>query len=192
MDPRAERTRAAALDAAQHLLMAEGIDAVTHARVAESSGVGRRTLYRHWPDRRSLLHDTLGKTRAPEADPAAGLRGGLVAHLVALDAALTRGPLAYIVAALVERAEHDPEFESLRTELVASGCAPLEERLRAAVRTGELPRDLDVDDAVASLEGPVFHRAMLHRRSTTGPEIGRIVDRFLDAPPPRSRSRRVS
>lgn len=190
-DPRVERTRTRALAGAQSLLLTDGLDAVTHARVAETSGVGRRTLYRHWPDRRSLLHDTLALTRAPEPNPAADLRTGLRTHLLALDAALVRGPLAYIVAALIERSEHDPSFESLRAELVRSGCAPLEMQLHAASARGELPADLDVDAAVAMLEGPVFHTAMLRRRATTRQRIDDIVERFL-ADPPRAGRRRVS
>ncbi len=45
-DPRVVRTRQRALDAGARLLLETGIDAVTHAQVAEVAGVGRRTLYR--------------------------------------------------------------------------------------------------------------------------------------------------
>lgn len=183
VDPRAERSRAKALQAAQTLLLSEGIDAITHARVAEVSGVGRRTLYRHWPDQRSLVHATLSLIRAPDADPTVDLRAGLVAHLTALSSALTSGPLGYVVATLYERSVHDPAFESLRSELVRSGCAPLESMLERAAAGGDLPSDLDVDSAVAALEGPVFHRAMLHRRPTDRVRVEELVGRFLESPP---------
>lgn len=183
MDPRVERTRTTALGAAQQLLLDEGIDSVTHARVAEASGVGRRTLYRHWPDQRALLHATLSLTRAPDHDLSQGLRAGLTAHLHALTSALVDGPLAYIVATLYERSVHDTSFATLRDELVAAGCAPLEQLLNRAVTSGELPAELDVDAAVAQLEGPVFHRAMLHRRRTPEHQVDEIVDRFLERPP---------
>jgi AcrR family transcriptional regulator len=168
------------LVAAQALLVEDGLDAVTHARVAERSGLGRRSLYRHWPDRRSLLRDTLGMTSAPHADPATDLRSSLVAHLEALQGALVQGPLAYIVAVLFERASHDPEFETLRRELVAAGCAPLERLLAEARADGRLSRTMDVGEAVACLEGPVFHAAMLGGRGLGSDAIGRLIDRFLD------------
>ena len=189
LDPRAERTRARALAGAQTLLLRNGLDAVTHAHVAEVSNVGRRTLYRHWPDRRSLLHDTLAQTRAPDQNPAADLPSALRTHLMALDAALVQGPLAYIVAALVERAEHDASFDSLRAELVRSGCAPLESQLHVAVERGELPKDLDVEASVAVLEGPVFHAGLVRRSPTPRARIDEVVDRFLAAPPKRRRRR---
>jgi AcrR family transcriptional regulator len=50
VDPRVVRTRLAVLEAATMLLRTEGPGAVTHARVAEAAGVGRATIYRHWPD----------------------------------------------------------------------------------------------------------------------------------------------
>lgn len=189
MDPRSERTRQRCLDAAAQLLDREGLDAVTHLRVATEAGVGRRTIYRHWPDRRSLLHDTLSRTAAPAADPDADLRTGVIAHLRALSRALTVGPLATIVTTLYERGRLDPEFDELRTDLVEAGCAPLRRLLRRAVVAGELPADLDVATAVADLEGPVFYRAILHRRATTAHEITGLVDAVIERPPTRRPAR---
>lgn len=183
VDPRAARTRARALHAARGLLLAEGLDAVTLQRVASAAGVGRRTMYRHWPDRRSLLHDTLASASAPVAAHHDDLREGVLAHLAALDTAVSHGPLAYIVSALHERAVHDSEFDELRADLVAEGCAPLRELLRRSVRGGRLPDDLDVRAAVAVLEGPVFYTAILHRARLTRAQRERIVDAFLAAPP---------
>lgn len=186
VDPRVARTRARALHAARAVLLNEGIDAVTLQRVASEASVGRRTMYRHWPDRRSLLHDTLASASTAPGTRHDDLRTGVLAHLDALDAAVSRGPLAYIVSALHERSVHDPEFDDLRADLVAAGCAPLRELLRRCARQGELPPDLDVDAAVAMLEGPVFHRAVLHRSRLTGPQRERIVDAFLASPPRRN------
>jgi TetR/AcrR family transcriptional regulator of autoinduction and epiphytic fitness len=187
IDPRAARTRDRALTAARALLLEEGIDAVTLQRVAAEAAVGRRTMYRHWPDRRSLLHDTLASASAPPEADHADLRGGVLAHLEALDAAVSHGPLAYVVSALHERSVHDPEFDALRSELVAAGCAPLRHLLRRCARDGELPTDLDVDLAAAMLEGPVFHRAILHRSRLTRRQRVHVVDAFLASPPRRAR-----
>lgn len=184
-DPRAERTRSRVLDAARGILLADGIDAVTLQRVAAAAGVGRRTMYRHWPDRRSLLRDTLASASAPPEPHPGDLRQGVLAHLAALDVAVTRGPLASIVSALHERSRHDPAFDELRAELVADGCAPLRQLLRRAIRDGELPPDLDVRATVAMLEGPVFSEAILHRARLTRRQREQVVGAVLAAPPRR-------
>lgn len=183
------RTRNRALHAAQALFAAEGVDALTHLRVAAAAGVGRRTLYRHWPDRRSLLHDAFAATRAPDPELAGDLRTALLTHLCALDAALTRGPLARIVATLAERAGYDPDLAVLRTELVERGCAPLRARLARAVAEGDLPPRLDLDATVAALEGPLFHRALLHGDATGDRAVADVVDRVLAHPPETARRR---
>jgi AcrR family transcriptional regulator len=189
LDPRVARTRARALAAGQRVLVEEGLAAVTHLRVAEAAGVGRRTMYRHWPDSRALLHDVLALTRAPEPRAGDDLTATVVGHLVALEAALHEGPLAYILAALFERSTHDPEFESLRSELAAAGCRPLEAALSAAAG-GELPADLDVDATVAMLEGPVVHLAIVRRRRMSHDRIRALVAAVLASPPRRSSARR--
>src|SRR3954451_18071153 len=64
-DPRARRSRAAALTAATELLVEGGPERVTHAAVAVRAGVGRATVYRHWPDQQSLLFDALANDVRP-------------------------------------------------------------------------------------------------------------------------------
>jgi AcrR family transcriptional regulator len=57
VSPRVERSRRRALWAGREILLNEGWDALTQRRVAEVAGIGRATVYRHWPDRISLLVD---------------------------------------------------------------------------------------------------------------------------------------
>ena len=62
---RVTASRAAALAAAQTLLQQEGLAAVTHQRVAAEAGVGRATVYRHWPKPEALLHEAMGRVEMP-------------------------------------------------------------------------------------------------------------------------------
>lgn len=188
MDPRVERTRSAALTAARGLLVDEGVDAVTHGRVADASGLGRRTLYRHWPDATALLHDTLAHQEVPHAPATGDLRRDLVAHLDALRRALQHGHLGFVVSLLGERARLDPDFEQLRSGLTDAGCEPLRRLLQSAVRRGELPEDLDVPAALAGLEGPVFYRCMVRRERIGRAALASLTDRFLGDPPRRRSS----
>lgn len=188
MDPRVERTRGSALEAARRLLVDEGVDAVTHLRVADEAGVGRRTLYRHWPDALSLLRDTLAHAEVPHAPVTGDLRTDLVGHLDALRLALQQGHLGFVVNLLGERSRLDPAFETLRAELTEQGCEPLRLLLRSAVRDGRLPGDLDLRAALADLEGPVFYRCMVRRERIARSALPALVDRFLDHPPLHARS----
>lgn len=54
----ATRNRAAILEAATALTAAHGLD-IAVQDVAAAAGVAVGTVYRHWPDKRGLLHDVL-------------------------------------------------------------------------------------------------------------------------------------
>ena len=182
-DPRARRTRQRALAVGRSLLVADGIDGVTHLRVAQAGGGARRTLYRHWPDARSLLRDVLAASEVPHAECTGDLPADLIAHLEALRRALVEGHLGFVVCALGERAAVDPSFEPLRAQLTEDGCAPLRALLGDAVHRGRLPDDLDVAQSLAALEGPVFYRAMVRRETMSAAALPAIIDAFLAAPP---------
>lgn len=88
-DPRAEHSRAQALQAARALLAEEGWEAATHLRVAERSGLGRATVYRHWPDPVALRRDALSEEALVfHTVPTGDLRADLVAELEAIRAEL--------------------------------------------------------------------------------------------------------
>ncbi|MGI9570442.1 MAG: TetR/AcrR family transcriptional regulator, partial [Desulfobulbia bacterium] len=59
IDPRAQRTKSKALAVAWDILLKEGADAVTHLRIAQQTGIGRNTLYRHWPKRENILIEAI-------------------------------------------------------------------------------------------------------------------------------------
>ena len=173
------RTTSRVLDAVRDLLLAEGPDAVTHARVAEASGVGRATLYRHWPEPTSLLREALGHARFPVAPRTGDVRTDLVALLESLRAAFVEGPLAPILAMLMARATRDPTFAGLCTALTAEGHAATATVLRDAIAAGVLRADLDVERTVAALGGPVFYRAFIRREPVAPAELPRVVDDAL-------------
>jgi AcrR family transcriptional regulator len=178
VDPRVTRTRDLALNSARSLLLSGGIASVTHLLVAEHSGLGRKTLYRHWPTASDLMYETFASANFPQSERTGELRADLVAHLEALRRALVDGPLVYLVHALNEKAAHDPEIASLRDRLTSEGCEPIRVILRAAVKTKELPR-IDIEEAASQLEGPLFYRTLVRNEVVPPRVITRIVDHFL-------------
>lgn len=182
-DPRVTRTRDRALAAGRHLLLTAGLDAVTHLQVARESGVGRRTLYRHWAEPADLLHDVLSASEVPHAPVTGDLRTDLLAHLEALRRALVDGALGFVVAVLTERATVDPAFRPLADRLADAGCAPLRDLLATAAEAGVLPVDLDRPAAAAALEGPLFYDVLVRRHAPAATDVPPLVNRFLAAPP---------
>jgi AcrR family transcriptional regulator len=105
VDPRQARSRKAMLDAARELLAREGPAAVTHQRVARQAGVGRATVYRHWPRPEQLMLDTMAGVELPFfRDPVTPVRPWLWGQLrtFADEIALPRGRW--------RRAGHDEQF----------------------------------------------------------------------------------
>jgi AcrR family transcriptional regulator len=189
-DPRVARTRERALGVARSLLIGEGIDAVTHLRVAEAGGGGRRTLYRHWPERRDLLRDTLAHSEVPHAVVTGDVRVDLIAHLHALRMALQHSPLATIVCTLAERSTLDPDLGALRVQLAQRGCEPGRAIVRRAIKAGALAKDTNVDTMLAELEGPLFYCSILHGTTYPAAHIEPLVDRLVARPPVRRPSTR--
>ena len=68
--PRSDEARRKALDAARDLIVDKGVVNLTIEDVAARSGVAKTTIYRHWPERTSLIVDTVNAdVRAPRARP---------------------------------------------------------------------------------------------------------------------------
>src|SRR5450755_2030754 len=57
IDPRVERSRIVILKAAVDELANVGYGGVTIESIAARAGVGKSTIYRHWPDKLALIAD---------------------------------------------------------------------------------------------------------------------------------------
>jgi AcrR family transcriptional regulator len=178
LDPRVARTRAAVLAAVRDLVRTAGIEAVTHQQVAEAAGVGRATVYRHWPDRTQLLVDALAGVAPTARNGDADLAGDLTAELARLQGILNDSPFVPEVAALVSRAEWEPELSALKQRLMAEGTAGLRRAIEAGVARGELAGVTDADATVAMLAGPLFFQRLLAGRPITDELVAGIVARF--------------
>ena len=107
-DPRAARSREAILCAARLLLEREGPESVTHQRVAREAGVGRATVYRHWPDPGQLLHDLINEAELPYfKDPVSPVRPWLRRELQWVAGELASPAMAGVAVTLMHRARWD-------------------------------------------------------------------------------------
>jgi AcrR family transcriptional regulator len=166
-DPRVVRSRQAALSAVRELLAEEGWTGVTHVAVAARSGVGRTTLYRHWPDVASLIHDAIveriGQARTAWTAWTAwtgDLRADLISELNGLRRLLHDPASERTMRGLLERAPFDPAFASLKETLYRSGSAGFRAILEAATTRGELQPDTDIPLVIDQLAGPLMYRRL--------------------------------
>ncbi|MBD0423296.1 TetR/AcrR family transcriptional regulator [Streptomyces sp. TRM S81-3] len=90
----------AVLDAVRDCVLAVGVRRTTMTDVARRAGVSRMTLYRRWPDVRSLVGDLMTREwiavatgNMPEPRPGTGTRPRIVEGLVAGVAAFRAHPL---------------------------------------------------------------------------------------------------
>lgn len=182
VDPRIERSKRAALQGALAVLLEEGWEAVTLTRVAERSGVGRTTLYRHWADRTALLRDALLLYGVAAEIPLTGeLRADLVAILDATAAQLAPEEMHRLLATLFERAAcaPTPDFAALLKDLLERHVTPLRAVLGGAVGRGDLRADLDIEEGIVTLIAPIVYRRMASGVPTTPALVEGAVTDFL-------------
>jgi AcrR family transcriptional regulator len=180
LDPRAARSRAAMLDAARKLLVAEGWDSITHAKVAAAAGVGRATVYRHWPTTTELRLEA-ASLEADSARPlhTGDLRADVIAELRGLRFALTERGLKPLLLLITERATYDEEFRKIRQQLHQRGVGPIRTVLRDAVRRGDLHENVDIDEMLSLLAGPIIFEIIMRDRPFPDRRISALADLVL-------------
>lgn len=182
-DARVVRTRAAVLEAGARLLFTEGWHAVTHLRVAEEAGVGRATMYRHWPSVEDLLSDVLVDCQEPwEASPPTGdLHTDLVTELDTFVAALQHSKLPEILVAAMEQASTDPRIQAMHNSMTEISRTPLWTVVAAGIDRGELDPALDKQTAAAHTLGPLLYQCLFDKVAITTADTERIATTFLAA-----------
>jgi AcrR family transcriptional regulator len=180
VDPRVARNCAAALAAARDLLLEGGWAAVTHVEVAARSGVGRTTLYRHWPDPAAMLRDVVvSGMDIKSVAPTGRLREDLIAAVEVFRSQLHDPVMERIMRVNIERAAVDPAFRRIKDSLFDKGRSTYHEIFHAARASGELSTDVDVLRATERLLGPLLFRRLLGGDDFDHRYVIEVVDDFL-------------
>jgi AcrR family transcriptional regulator len=181
VDPRVDRTREAVLRAVRELLVEEGWDSVTQNQVARRSGVGRTTVYRHWPDRTELVREAMDFELSVTRDVTLSgeLRTDLITALEAIRFEMIEREGSKFLIAMVARSEWDGAVQAVKKDLVDRAVVGLRGVLVAAVARGDLVADLDLDRSISQLVGPM----VMHRLVTDLPlrpdMVTHLVDDFI-------------
>ncbi|GAA2590077.1 TetR/AcrR family transcriptional regulator [Winogradskya consettensis] len=195
-DPRATRSRQAILSAARELLLDQGPAGVTHQRVAQQAGVGRATVYRHWPQAEQLLLDVMDLAGLPFfAEPRVPLRAWFRRRLRELADELAMPEVAAVALTLMQGAVWDEQIARQRDQFVRTLTERIAAGLALATRSGETGGETggeggsttgsgtgstpDPHDAAAMLVGPILYRTALQGGSVPDAFIDRLVDQVL-------------
>jgi AcrR family transcriptional regulator len=175
-DPRFERSREAIVAAARELLLARGPGAVTHGQIADHAGIGRATVYRHWPRTDQLLAEAMATVPMPFFERAASpYRAWLSRELTAIADQLENDDVRAVTTTLANTALWDPAMDARR----AGFAAVLAERLTAALveaeKLGELSLRTDPATVAAMTIGPIYYRATIERAPADAALIERCV-----------------
>ena len=170
--------RKAILGAAAELLLEHGLNAISMDAVAERAGASKATIYRWWPSKQLLALDALfgeWEPGPPERHDTGSLAGDLLALIRPWVRQLARKPYGQVIAALIAKAQGDPEFaEEYRARFVQ----PRRDRARVifarAIERGEIPPNTDIEVALDLLYGPIYHR-MLHGHAPLTDRFARSV-----------------
>jgi len=176
-DPRVSRSRDAILQAVAAILAEDGPGGITHQRVAERAGVGRATVYRHWPQPVDLLAEVIEGFPIPFLEePGDTLRGRLQVAMRRLADDLSVPIMRAVVSSLVEQSQHDEATRSLRDAKIDVVRQRIRQAVADALATGELTGEPDPDELVSRLVGPMFFRILLEHR----PVSDRFIDELID------------
>ena len=162
-DPRVERSRRVVLQAALDELGTVGYGALTIEAVAARAGVGKSTIYRHWPDRLALIADafeTFHFEMVPsvETGPARERVARLVGHVAEV---LVDSTFSVCIPALIEGAERDRRVRDFFHRYSAARRASLVEVIAAGIASGEFRAGLDPELAAVTLLGPIFYGRLI-------------------------------
>src|SRR3954469_3557262 len=161
-DPRIERSRRVILEAVLEELGELGYGALTIEGVAARAGVGKSTIYRHWPGKLELVEDAFRTLKAQALIPDTGsIRDRMVAFLEQIARLVQESTYSACMPALIDAAERDPQVRAFHCEFSAERRAVLVDVLEQAVAAGDLPSDADPDLLADALIGPILMRRLM-------------------------------
>lgn len=157
-----------------------GPSAVTYSALTRESGVGRATIYRHWPSLDKLWPDLIGDVaQSIMFEPTGDLRADLISGLDFMSRHVGTPEGLVELLAMLERARRDEHTAELLRLTEAHN--PVRQILGAARAAGRLEADHDIDLAVALLTGPVLQR-LLFGRDADEAFLESVVDNYLGGP----------
>lgn len=161
--PRSQTAHNAILEAALRLITKSGFRAVSVNEIAAEAGVGKMTLYRHWPNKAAVVMDSLLELIGDEtAFPRANSALESLRRQLHLQAAFFRSSRGNLIRSLVSEAQSDPELAAaFRDRWLNPRREGVRQNIQAAISEGSLRGDFNIDTAIDQLYGSLYYRLLL-------------------------------
>ena len=191
--PRSEAAERAILEAVLGLL-SEGVPygSLSMEQVATRAGVGKATVYRRWPNKESLVVDSMAtlwqECPPPDLTDERTTRERIVEYLNTMVGLMHEDMAGLVFASVMAAATLHPE---LVRQYQAVAIEPRREQLRMILRHGiaggELRADLDVELAVRMFAGPIVQTMKSEHPGKPVSEefVEALVDTLLEGIGPR-------
>ncbi len=177
--PRSVEAHDKVVRTALELFAERGIDRTSMDAIAQASGVSKATIYNHWTDKEALLMEVMclihGVDRIPDDVDSGDLCGDLTT-------VLTRRPpdefdevRGRLMPTMIAYSASHLEFgKEWRHRVMEPPRTCLKRVLQRGVKRGDLPKSLDLDQAMALLLGPMLYNHIFQKkdgqdRSDIGP-----------------------
>ena len=180
LDPRVERSRRVILSAALDLLGESGYGGLTIEAVAARAGVGKSTIYRHWPGKLELIEDAICTLKAGVAAPPGDSARNRVIHLLTQAAAnVADSTWSQCLPAIIDAAQRDPEVKAIHRRLMLERRQILIDVLAEGVERGEIRPGQDLALLADCLIGPIMVRRLLLHEPFDPQAVPALVDAVL-------------
>ncbi len=166
-NPQVVRTKQSILRAARHLMVEDGVRAITIDAVSVLSGSSRSTIYRHWPHIDDLLFSAFAELLGePFESPNTGdfRKDLLLINRLYMDSA---GDSIWmkILPSFIEISQNDQHCADLLATLVANMRQSSSDILKHAIKDGTLRPDANIDWMVDVISGAPTYRMLLSKAS---------------------------
>jgi TetR/AcrR family transcriptional regulator, regulator of autoinduction and epiphytic fitness len=158
-----------------------GYGRVTIEAVAARAGVGKSTIYRHWPDKLELIADafeTFHEQMVPDLGdlPVRDAVALLLRHVaeVVVDSTFSR-----CIPALIDGAERDERVRAFHHRYSGERRQALIDLIARGIQDGEITRDVNPELATAALLGAIFYRRLMTGESFNPDRATELVDLIL-------------
>jgi AcrR family transcriptional regulator len=180
VDPRIERSRQIILQAVLEELSEVGYGALTIESVARRAGVGKATIYRHWPDKIALIGDAF-KLLQQQRDPAltGSPREKLERVLRHVADILADSPFSSCLPALIEGAERDRAVRGFHHHFQTEARKPTIELISHGIATGDFPPHIDPEIAAFALLGAIFFCRLMTNTPFPEERVRDLIDTVI-------------
>ncbi len=193
--PRSQAAQQAVLDAANKIMLTEGLGRLSIERVAAEAGVGKPTIYRNWANAHELAMAALMQEPVdPFRSPGGSAKQRLQAHLKSVLKTFSTSRGRQITLTLASAEQESELAKAFRNQVILQSRAFGHKLIEQAIAEGAVNPAVDIEAALDALYGPIFFRLLVGHLQVDESLAGTLVDMLFsgiepsgkhsDSPPP--------